>query len=70
MDLIQVTLMRILLTGYSKSCEVLDFYPIIMNHVNISPTDGNGPTQGQRKTLNRVGIEPTTFRLDLRRSTD
>ena len=23
--------------------------------MNVSPTDGNGPTQGQRKTLNRVG---------------
>ena len=32
-----------------------------MNHVSVSPTDGNGPTQGQRKTLTRVGIEPTTF---------
>ena len=31
-----------------------------MNHVSVSPTDGNGPTQGQRKTLTRVGIEPTT----------
>ena len=41
-----------------------------MNHVSVSPTDGNGPTQGQRKTLIRVGIEPTTFGLDLRRSTD
>ena len=39
-----------------------------MNHVSASPTDGNGPTQGQRKTLTRVGIEPTTFGLDLRRS--
>ena len=29
--------------------------------------DGTGPTQGQRKTLTRVGIEPTTFGLDLRR---
>ena len=38
--------------------------------VKVSPTDGNGPTQGQRKTLTRVGIEPTTFGLDLRRSTD
>ena len=28
-----------------------------MNHVSVSPTDGNGPTQGQRKTLTRVGIE-------------
>ena len=36
-----------------------------MNHVSVSPTDGNGPTQGQRKTLTRVGIEPTTFGLDL-----
>ena len=36
-----------------------------MNHVNVSPTDGNGPTQGQRKTLTRVGIEPTTVGLDL-----
>ena len=41
-----------------------------MNHVSVSPADGNGPTQGQRKTLTRVGIEPTTFGLDLRRSTD
>ena len=29
-----------------------------MNHVSVSPTDGNGPTQGQRKTLTRVGNEP------------
>ena len=29
--------------------------------MNVSPTDGTGPTQGQRKTLIRVGIEPTTF---------
>ena len=35
--------------------------------MSVSPTDGNGPTQGQRKTLTRVGIEPTTFGLDLRR---
>ena len=41
-----------------------------MNHVSVSPTDENGPTQGQRKTLTRVGIEPTTFGLDPRRSTD
>ena len=41
-----------------------------MNHVSVSPTDGNGPTQGQRKTLTKVGIEPTTFGLDPRRSTD
>ena len=32
-----------------------------MNHVSVSPTDGNEPTQGQRKTLTRVGIEPMTF---------
>ena len=32
-----------------------------MNHVSVSPTDGTGPTQGQRKTLTRVGIEPTTL---------
>ena len=38
-----------------------------INHVSVSPTDGTGPTQGQRKTLTRVGIEPTTFGLDLRR---
>ena len=41
-----------------------------MNHVSVSPTDGNGPTQGQRKALTRVGIEHTTFGLDLRRSTE
>ena len=38
---------------------MLMFQPIY--HVSVSPTDGNGPTQGQRKTLTRVGIEPTTF---------
>ena len=27
-----------------------------MNHVRVSPTDGNGPTQGQPETLTRVGI--------------
>ena len=27
-----------------------------MNHVSVSPTNGNGLTQGQRKTLIRVGI--------------
>ena len=32
-----------------------------MNHVSVSHTDGNGPTQGQRKTLTMVGIELTTF---------
>ena len=32
-----------------------------MNHVSVSATDGNGPTQGQRKTMTRVGIEPTSF---------
>ena len=35
-----------------------------MNHVSVSPTNGNGPTQGQGKTLTRVGIKPTTFGLD------
>ena len=34
-----------------------------MDHVSVSPTDGIGPSQGQRKTLTRVGIEPTTFRI-------
>ena len=38
-----------------------------MNHVSVSPTDGNGPTPGQKKTLTRVGIEPTTSGLDLYR---
>ena len=41
-----------------------------MNHVSVSPTSGNGPTQGKRKTLIRVGIEPTTFGLDHRCSTE
>ena len=44
------------------------FQPIY--HVSVSPTDGNGPTQGQRKTLTRVGFEPTTFGFDHRCSTD
>ena len=36
-----------------------------MNHVSVSPTDGNGPTQGQRKTLTRVGIEFPSVGLTL-----
>ena len=43
-------------------------YPIIPSGIN--PSIGIGPTQGQRKTLTRVGFEPTTFGLDHRRSTD
>ena len=35
-----------------------------MNHVSVSPTDGTGPTQGQRKTLTRVGVtSPPLYRL-------
>ena len=34
--------------------------------MSVSPTNGIGPTQGQRKTLTRVGIEPTTFGFDHR----
>ena len=30
-----------------------------VNHVSFSPTNGIGPTQGQRKTLTRVGNELT-----------
>ena len=33
------------------------FYP-------CKPTNGIEPTQGKRKTLTKVGIEPTTFGLD------
>ena len=40
---------------------MLVFQPI--DHVSVSPTDGIRPTQGQRKTLTRVGIEPTTLGL-------
>ena len=28
----------------------------MIDHVSVSPTDGIGPTQGQRKTLTRVAI--------------
>ena len=27
-----------------------------VNHASVSPTNGIGPSQGQRKTLTRVGI--------------
>ena len=36
-------------------------YPIISSGIN--PSIGIGPSQGQRKTLTRVGFEPTTFGL-------
>ena len=35
-----------------RMCKVLVFQPI--DHVSVSPTDGIGPTEGQRKTLTRV----------------
>ena len=34
-----------------------------VNHVSVSPTTGNGPTQGHRKTLTRMGIPTTCSRL-------
>ena len=34
-----------------------------MNHVSVSPPNGNGPTRGQRKALTRVGIEPIDLRV-------
>ena len=57
----------------STTFVLLDILPLLETirlRVSVSPTDGTGPTQGQRKTLTRAGIEPTTFGLDLRRSTD
>ena len=37
-----------------------------VNHVSVSPTKGIGPTQGQKKTLTRVGIlTPVSFSLSL-----
>ena len=32
----------------------IPYYVPHMNHVSVSRTNGNGPTQGQRKTLTRV----------------
>ena len=64
-----VNLVLITMNGSDRMwCKVLMFQPIY--HVSISPTDGNGPTQGQRKTLTKVGFEPTTFEFDHRCSTD
>ena len=48
--------------------EVLFLYPI--NPSEINPGIGIGPTRGQRKTLTRVGFEPTTSEFDRRCSTD
>ena len=45
-------------------CSVKCSFSTHIDHVSISPTDGIEPTQGQRKTLTRVSIEPTTFGLD------
>ena len=34
------------------------------DHVSVSPTNGIGPTQGQRKNSEQGGnIEPTTFEV-------
>ena len=37
-----------------------------MNYVSVCPTNGNGPTQGQRKTLTWVGIYYWTHDLRVR----
>ena len=34
-----------------------------MSHISVSPTNGNGFTQGQRKTLTRMGIESHDLRV-------
>ena len=44
------------------------YAPIIAS--GIHPSTGMGPTQGQRKTLTRVGFVPKTFGLDHRCSPD
>ena len=31
--------------------------------LSVSPGKGSGPTQGQRRTLNRKGFEPATFEI-------
>ena len=36
-----------------------------MNHVSVSPTDGNGPTQGQGKALTRLDSLRTLLKQDL-----
>ena len=41
-----------------------------LKRVSVSPTNGIGLRQGQRKALTGVGIEPTTFKLDHHCSTD
>ena len=47
---------------------MLVFQP--MDHVSVSPTHGIGPTQGQRKTLTRVGIEPTIIIMAIHKIPD
>ena len=37
-----------------------------MNHVSVSPTNGNGTTQGQRKTLTSEAMEKLNFGLPKR----
>ena len=39
-----------------------------LSHLSASSSKGNGPTQlqGERKTLTRVGFEPTTYGVDHR----
>ena len=41
---------------------------IHIDQVSVSTTNGFGPTQGQRETLNRVGIEQMTFEFEHRLS--
>ena len=45
-------------------CSVKCSFSTHIDYVSISPPNGIGPTQGQRKTLTRAAIEPTTFGLD------
>ena len=36
----------------------------LLIYLSLSPSYKNRPIQGKRKTLTRVGIEPTTFAFD------
>ena len=46
------------------------YFSTHVNHVSVSPANRDELIQGQRKTLTRLGNEPTTFGLDHRSSTD
>ena len=55
---------KVMVRSSSEGLTLLWIFSYSIVPSGINPTTGIGSTQGQRKTLTKVGFEPTTFGLD------